>query len=214
MQLTTCTYTTQLHLPMKRISKWISELDILNKQRSESNWLILKRRGYYVNATSSWRGKCAQTWTGNVEFVIGQRYPNGHRRTSPKCAVPYRALSPGSAVAFKLVTKFDRYVRLVILAYLRATQSSSSFSTDEAEAWSTSATAGSSFLDHSSRHDVTRTAIAHGSPRRILLRQATTTMMATGLFETHSAAVARGSRRSRTTNGRHFQTKRPNSKRG
>lgn len=59
--------------------------------------------------------------------------------------------------------------------YLRDTQSSSSI-----EDWSTNSTAeSSSFFDHISRHDVTRTAIAHGSPRRIFLRQPTTTMTTT-----------------------------------
>lgn len=63
-------------------------------------------------------------------------------------------------------------MRSYAVTYLTDTRRSSP-AADEAR--STSGTAGSSFFDHSSRHEVTRTAIAHGSPRRNLLRQAMTT---------------------------------------
>lgn len=60
------------------------------------------------------------------------------------------------------------------MAYLRDTQSSSS----SGDCWTIDCESAVSFFDHSNRHEVTNSASAHGSARRILLRQPTTIVVA------------------------------------
>lgn len=83
------------------------------------------------------------------------------------------------------ITIVRRGLRPTTNSYLKDTQSSSS------AAWPSSAEAGSSFFDHSNRHEVTRTATAHGSPRRTVRRQPTKIMTAAA---TRSASRDRKSR--------------------
>lgn len=112
-----------------------------------------------------------RSWARAILYSVGQPYP------PPSQYTPYRA-------PMLRTTTYDvLFIRK--RAYLRDIQSSSSAAAD----WSASA-AGSSFFDHSNRHDVTRKASAHGRPRRMVRRQPTTTMTTTTTDAAAAAAAA------------------------